>query len=142
MRRCLLIGAVLLVTACSPTVSPSIAQVRATPPVLASLAPTAGVPSPTVEPSANAVPIVPAVAFSDLLRGLVVGGTPAGKGAVWRTADGGKTWTETIAATSALSTVAVVGSDAWATVTCASPASIGDTCSVIAGATEAGPGGS
>jgi len=132
MRRCLLLAVALLLTACSPTVSPSIVNVPATPPVIASPAPTAGVPSPTVEPSAIAVPIVSAVAFSDLLHGLVVGGTPGGRGAVWRTADGGKTWTETIAATSALSTVAVVGSSAWATVTCASPANSGDTCSIIA----------
>jgi photosystem II stability/assembly factor-like uncharacterized protein len=132
MRRRLLIGAALLVTACSPTVSPSIAQVPATPPVIASPAPTAGVPSPTVEPPAIAVPIVSAVAFTDLLHGLVVGGTPGGRGAVWRTADGGKTWTETIAGMSALNTVAVVGSSAWATVTCANPAGTGDTCSVLA----------
>lgn len=132
MRRCLLIGVALLATACSPTVSPSIAQVPATPQVIASPASTAGEPSPTVEPPAIAVPIVSALAFTDLLHGVVVGGTSSGRGAVWRTADGGKTWTETIVGMSALSTVAAVGSLAWASLTCAIPPNSGDACSIIA----------
>jgi photosystem II stability/assembly factor-like uncharacterized protein len=132
MRRCVVLAVALLGAACSPTVSPSSAQVPATPPVIASPAPTAGVPSPTVEPPAIAVPIVTAVAFSDLLHGVVVGGTPSGRAAVWRTADGGQTWTETILAMAALSNVAVAGSSAWATVTCANPADFRETCSLIA----------
>jgi photosystem II stability/assembly factor-like uncharacterized protein len=132
MRRSVVLLAVLLVAACSPAASPSIAQVPSARPPTASPTSTSGVMSPTLEPAATRVPIVLSVAFADLLHGLVVGGTPAGQGAVWRTADGGQTWTETILAMPALSTVAAIGLSAWATVTCANPAGTSATCSVIA----------
>lgn len=86
-------------------------------------------PEPTVAPTAS----VSSVAFFDSESGLVVGATPGGKGAVWRTADGGRTWTETVLDTSGLAFVTVAGTaSAWATVLCANQAWQGDTCGVVA----------
>lgn len=78
-------------------------------------------------------PVASSVAFFDTARGLVVGATPSGEAAVWRTGDGGGTWAETDLAMPPLAFVTVSGpSSAWATVQCPNPAWTGDTCSVIA----------
>ena len=68
----------------------------------------------------------------DLAHGLVVGATPDGKGAVWRTADGGRTWSESRSGTPGLVFVAVGGgSDAWTSPECV-PETIARGCGLLA----------
>lgn len=96
-------------------------------------APATASPSPAAGATPPPIATVSSVAFFDATHGLVVGATPAGLGAVWRTADGGRTWTETDPTSEGLAFVTVSGTrDAWATVSCPNPAWSGETCSLIA----------
>jgi photosystem II stability/assembly factor-like uncharacterized protein len=88
-------------------------------------------PSQTPSPSLSSEPQIAGMAFFDALHGLLVGGSdnssgalePGGSGIVWRTDDGGKTWTKTALDTAPIWSVAVVGpSLAWAGAVCPSDA--------------------
>ncbi len=69
--------------------------------------------SPTPEPPAALQPALPdAVAFADAIHGLAVGGD-ATTADVWRTADGGATWSLTPLGAGAATALAVSGQSAW-----------------------------
>ncbi len=76
------------------------------------------VPTPSADASAHSTSDQRAIAFADRNHGVVVGGYQ-GQGAVWTTADEGQDWTSTTVPTPPLDTVAVLGSRAWASATCA-----------------------
>jgi photosystem II stability/assembly factor-like uncharacterized protein len=82
---------------------------------------TAG-PSPSTPPvspsSSTAASEQDAMAFADRQHGLVVGAYQ-GQGAIWSTADEGSTWTSTLVPTPPLDSVAVLGTRAWASASCA-----------------------
>ena len=83
-------------------------------------------PSPSVTPSTSDT--ATALAFFDAETGLLVGSTATGSGAVWRTSDGGRTWSAPITLPSAPPTsVAVWGTqDAWVGTDCGGTAT--STC--------------
>jgi photosystem II stability/assembly factor-like uncharacterized protein len=86
--------------------------------------------SPAPSPSPALVAGISGIAFFDAQHGLLVGGSdyngalwPGGSGIVWRTEDGGATWSKTTLGTPGLWSVAVVGpSLVWAGAVCASDA--------------------
>ncbi|TAM58475.1 MAG: exo-alpha-sialidase [Chloroflexota bacterium] len=78
-------------------------------------------PTFTPSPTAAVIDVQPAdaLAFFDARRGLMVGtdaADGAGRGLVWRTGDGGRTWTRPVAvAPGPLQSITVVGTSlAWA----------------------------
>jgi photosystem II stability/assembly factor-like uncharacterized protein len=89
-------------------------------------------PAPSAEPTPAQIATVSSVAFFDATHGLVVGATSDGNGAVWRTADGGRTWSESRPGTPVLVFVAVAGgSDAWTSPGCV-PDTIARGCGLLA----------
>jgi photosystem II stability/assembly factor-like uncharacterized protein len=93
---------------------------------------TVSVPSPGPASAFAPVATVSSVAFFDAAHGLVVGATPDGRGAVWRSADGGRTWAEARSGTGALVFVAVAGrSRAWTSPACV-PETIARGCTLLA----------
>lgn len=87
----------------------------------------------TPEPTAAPIATVSSVAFFDATHGLVVGSTPGGKGAVWRTADGGRTWSEKTLNTIQLTSVTVAGSSfAWTSPRCVIEPISATGCSLLA----------
>lgn len=80
-------------------------------------------PIPSPGPTDSPVPTsANAIAYFDADRGLLAGSTgPDGgptSGVIWRTADGGKTWTVAARMAAAFSSLATVGGEAWAGASC------------------------
>jgi photosystem II stability/assembly factor-like uncharacterized protein len=99
--------------------------------------PSATIPASVSKPPSEAPSLSPAsvaeiggIAFFDAQHGLLVGGSdnsgalePGGSGVLWRTDDGGTTWTKTALGTTAVWSVATVGpAFAWAGAVCATDA--------------------
>lgn len=115
-------------TTVSPTHAPSLTQFEAT------ATPTATAASDTAAPSSSSEPRGPvtadSIAFWSASRGIAAGTDLDGRGVIWLTSDGGRTWLASKPGLPSISFVTTLGSsNAWAINTC-TDASYEGPCSI------------